>query len=494
MCIYVFRCLKVNIPKYIYYFFILNHINRKKAETKSSTIKWNCDQISNMNSVADAIRVVQFWLRLATLLLYPLKRALLFVLHNTGGRTDYEGLPEDETELYNKLFAEKAQINKLVKVNVIGQAEVDILLPPDKKTDSSTFDVTLIIVLIINFTTLKKPKNGWKILDPTDFSMPACILRARNWRNVLIHGTEPGSLIKADFDRIWSEGERIVKGLGLTTVDMNALKNINLDVRYSIVLNSVLLYIKKIQGRLDTHDREFIKVKADIDNVKADTDAVKTDVDNVKTDVDNVKTDVDNVKTDVGTVKTDVTNVKDGVTNVKGDVSKVKDDVTNIEDEVANVKNDVSKVKYTVTNVKDDVDDIKDDVDNVKDDVDNVKDTHGKQLTILQEYISIVKTNQANITINVDNVLNKVEDVEVNVTKVKDNVSNVRNDVTNVKVDVSEVKDDVTNIKDDVNNFKHGMLLKNKEIMEFMQQIKAIQKELGAKENQKDYQGYYIYC
>ena len=67
-----------------------------------------------MNSVADAIRVVQFWLRLATLLLYPLKNALLFVLHNTGKRTDYVGLPEDETELYNELSAKKAQINKLV--------------------------------------------------------------------------------------------------------------------------------------------------------------------------------------------------------------------------------------------------------------------------------------------------------------------------------------------------------------------------------------------
>ena len=110
---------------------------------------------------------------------------------------------------------------------MLGQAEVDTLLPPGtNKTDSSTFDVTLIIVLIMNFTTLPPPNKGWRRNpDITDVSTAAFILRARKWRNVLIHGTEPESLGKADFDRIWLEGENITKGLGLTTVDMNALKN-----------------------------------------------------------------------------------------------------------------------------------------------------------------------------------------------------------------------------------------------------------------------------
>ena len=173
-------------------------------------------------SITDAIREIQWWLRLATFLVCPLQIALLFVLHNKGNRTDYFGLPEDETELYKEFLRRKVEIDKLVKDGVLNKAQHDTLLPPGQnKTDSSVFDVTLIIVLIINFTTLPPPKKGWKRLDPTDFSIAAFILRARNWRNVLIHDTEPGSLSKADFDRIWLEGESIVKSLGLTTVDMN---------------------------------------------------------------------------------------------------------------------------------------------------------------------------------------------------------------------------------------------------------------------------------
>ena len=153
---------------YYLFIFIFKNINREK----SSTIKWNCDLISNMNSVADAIRAVQFWIRLATLLLYPLKNALLFVLHNTEKRTDYVGLPKDETELYKWLSQRNGQIIKLQKKNVLSKLQVDTLLPPgENKTDSTTFDVTLIIVLITNFTKLPKPKDGWKILDPTDNSL-----------------------------------------------------------------------------------------------------------------------------------------------------------------------------------------------------------------------------------------------------------------------------------------------------------------------------------
>ena len=245
----------------------------------------------DMSSIADVIRVVQYWLRLVTLLLYPLKDALLFVLHNKGNRTDYVGLPEDETKLYNELSGKRSQINTLVKNRVLNQDQVNILLPPgENKTDSSTFDVTLIIVLITNFTTLPPPKNGWKgKLDPTDASTAAFVFQARKWRNVLIHGIEPGSLCKSDFDGIWLKGEDIVKGLGLTTVDMKALKNTNLDVRNSLVLNSVLIYLKKIQGTLDTHDKEFAIIQGDSANVKNDITSIKTDISSVMSEINDIK-------------------------------------------------------------------------------------------------------------------------------------------------------------------------------------------------------------
>ena len=94
---------------------------------------------------------------------------------------------------------------------------MNILLPPNSnQTDSEPFDITLIIVLIINFTTLPPPKNGWKkALDPTDISPAAFVLLARDWRNGLLHA-DAKSIDLNELQLRWAEGVKIARGLGFT--------------------------------------------------------------------------------------------------------------------------------------------------------------------------------------------------------------------------------------------------------------------------------------
>ena len=60
---------------------------------------------------------------------------------------------------------------------------------------------------------------------------------------------------------MWADGVYIVNGLGLTNFDESKLKNINLDPRNSIVLNSLMFYVKKIQGKLVDHDKQIAKLQ-----------------------------------------------------------------------------------------------------------------------------------------------------------------------------------------------------------------------------------------
>ena len=340
--------------------------------------------MSSYVPVADQIKEVENWLRLATFLHYPLKDALLFVLHNKGNRIDYVGLPEDATELYNKLSANINLINKLVKNNVLSKAQVDILLPPGaNKTDSSTFDVTLIIVLIINFTTLAPPKNknGWKgKLDPTDVSTAAFVILARIWRNVLIHDTEPGSLCKTDFDNAWHKGEDIVKGLGLTSFDTKksiALKNINLDKNNLLVSKSILLYQRKIQVTLNDHDKKLATIQGDVKDVENEVTDVKKDVTDVKKDVTDVKKDVKNIQSDVTCIKSNLNDIEHKVTNVQSYVANVKDDVRNVKSDVDDNKHDVTNVKYSIEAVDCKVDELKDEISENKEDIGLLKEQMG---------------------------------------------------------------------------------------------------------------------
>ncbi|XP_066920142.1 uncharacterized protein [Clytia hemisphaerica] len=221
--------------------------------------------MSSYVTVAQAIQEIENWLRLATLLHEPLKGALLALLHNDYNDPNYVGLPRNSTALNIELRKQQSTINQLAKKGVLKKSQVDTLLPPNSnQTDSQTFDITLIIVLIINFTTLPPPKKGWKkALDPTDVSPAAFVLLARDWRNRLLHA-DGKSIDSVEFNLRWSEGENIVIGLGLTTYNFNALKNRPLDVTNNLVVQSLSFFSKKILNELSHVGADNIQLKKDM--------------------------------------------------------------------------------------------------------------------------------------------------------------------------------------------------------------------------------------
>ena len=362
-------------------------------------------------SITDAIREIQWWLRLATFLVCPLQIALLFVLHNKGNRIDYSGLPEDETELYKEFLRRKVEIDKLVKDGVLNKAQHDTLLPPGQnKTDSSVFDVTLIIVLIINFTTLPPPKKGWKRKsDPTDTSIAAYVIKARKWRNALIHDLEPRNLSKPEFHRIWDEGEIIVKGLGLTTFDTKALKNINLDVRNSIVLNSILTYKTKIQGTLDAHVKEFAIINGHLRSIKVAVDDLNSKFDDVMKEVDDLKDVVVNVNTRVE-------GIKEEVNDVNSKIVVVTVEVDGVNSKVDNVKETADGVNSKVDGIKEAVDGVNSKVDNFKEEVDGMNSKIGD----VTEVVNGVNSKVDGVNSRVDDVIESVDHLKTKVDSIKD--------------------------------------------------------------------------
>ena len=137
-----------------------------------------CQRINLLHKLPKILNIGYAWLRLAIFLHGPLKETLLHVLHNKSKDVTYNGLPEDPSALYTQLLTtHQNTINSLVKKNVLKKDQLELLLPTNghKKTYSNTFDITLLVVLIINCTTLPPPVNGWnqKIPLHNDFSVAA---------------------------------------------------------------------------------------------------------------------------------------------------------------------------------------------------------------------------------------------------------------------------------------------------------------------------------
>ena len=140
------------------------------------------------------------------------QQSLLEVLHRNG-------IPDDPEELY-KFFDtpdNKAKINQLKK-NVLKDDQVDLLLPQNQRTFSQKWDITLICVVIINFSTLPPPKGGWKIKvpDPTDFTAASYVIKTRKRRNEMNHATLDSLKDEKTFNDTFSEVEDLLVGLNYT--------------------------------------------------------------------------------------------------------------------------------------------------------------------------------------------------------------------------------------------------------------------------------------
>ena len=172
---------------------------------------------------------------------YHCQQALLEVVHSNG-------LPKNEVELYQ--FFNKAKnikiIRKLQKQKVLNDDQVELLLPQNQKTFSEKWDVTLICKVIINFTKLFKPINGWKKdLDPTDDTVAEFVVMARESRNKSNHSTLATFLEQAVFDDFLTEMEKIMVGLKYSQIAK--FKELTIDsFDQNLFKNDVASFMKNI--------------------------------------------------------------------------------------------------------------------------------------------------------------------------------------------------------------------------------------------------------
>uniref|UniRef100_A0A7M5V5T7 DZIP3-like HEPN domain-containing protein n=3 Tax=Clytia hemisphaerica TaxID=252671 RepID=A0A7M5V5T7_9CNID len=196
--------------------------------------------MSTYKSVKDATEELEYWIRLATFEHEPLRESLLFVLHNKSKDPTYQGLPENPTLLYQAILNKQPIINRLVRKNVLKPKQVDLLLPPNgNQTFSEKFDITLIKILIEDFTTLQAPTRGWRGQPrPNDKRLADFVVRALEWRNFLNHAAAK-KIDLIHFNQRWQLGCSIIQGLGYTTYNTNFLKSIPLDPKHDVVLKSL---------------------------------------------------------------------------------------------------------------------------------------------------------------------------------------------------------------------------------------------------------------
>ena len=188
------------------------------------------------------------------------KEALIHILHNIHNDPSYKGLPTDPGYLYKYLLECKSeQAYKKLKPD-----QWALLCPISELSNPIEWDITLIVIVIRNETTLK-PLHEWsKDKSPplTDTTKGGCIDHAKHLRNDLNHGSADAISTQPQFDRYWDRIKRILNGLDYQNMArFNELETASLD-KYN---GEILYLVTNLKQKVENN---HIEIKEEIKELK----------------------------------------------------------------------------------------------------------------------------------------------------------------------------------------------------------------------------------
>lgn len=157
------------------------------------------------------------WLRANLIGEICLNDALQAVLHNDPGDLSYVGLPRNGIDLHREMtnFMNSPDGRLLTRRRIIRQCQWDILCPPNGTSNSGDWDITIKKVVIQYNAGLPEPIGGWIIDNPfiLDVTKASHVIRAKNLRNELKHGTIKELIATAKYNDVIARIETILIGL-----------------------------------------------------------------------------------------------------------------------------------------------------------------------------------------------------------------------------------------------------------------------------------------
>ena len=130
------------------------------------------------------------------------------------------------TTLASDLNSNSSILKNLLHRRVLNGRQWDKLFPPGGGVpDSSTFDITLLFLLLTNICGLSPPLTGWHNKpSPGDNSLEANLARVKFFRNELYGHVTSTGVDATSFSSFWQEISITLRSLGLDQAEIDRLK------------------------------------------------------------------------------------------------------------------------------------------------------------------------------------------------------------------------------------------------------------------------------
>ena len=119
-----------------------------------------------------------------------------------------------------------SSLNNLLRRRILNGHQWDKLFPPGGAApDSTTFDITLLFLLLTNICGLSPPLTGWHSKPPpSDTSREANLARVKFFRNALYGHVSTTGIDTPTFSGLWLEISAVLVALGFNQTEIDRLK------------------------------------------------------------------------------------------------------------------------------------------------------------------------------------------------------------------------------------------------------------------------------
>ena len=185
-------------------------------------------------------------------------------------RTIFDGY-HPPARLSARLNAHSFTLNSLLGKRVLRAAQWDKLFPPDgAASDSQTFDITLLFLLLTNICGLSPPRSGWHSKpSPGDNSREANLARVKFFRNELYGHVTSTGIDTPTFSSLWKEISAALVALGLDQKEIDKLKEekcgaedyLDVLVKWVQSEEEIKSYLTKLRRSQSTTQRSIEEVR-----------------------------------------------------------------------------------------------------------------------------------------------------------------------------------------------------------------------------------------
>ncbi|CAG2213014.1 unnamed protein product [Mytilus edulis] len=360
-------------------------------------------------------------------------------------------------------------LNGLFKKRILNQAQWNLLFPKSGIPDSKTFDVTLMICVIRNLTSVSPPKYGFDHLPQQGETTPGSDLARIKWyRNKIAHH-DRNTMSTGDFNTAWTDIADAVSRLGGLPMNQECqdLKLKILDQSNQEIMLEIKISQKEMKLLRQTMDIEHSTLKENLSDLQDSQSTLQTEHSIVIENLRDLNDSHSTLQTEQSSTTDTLSDLQDSQRTLQTEHSIVIENLRDLNDSHSTLQTEQSSTTDTLSELQDSQRTLQTEHSIV---IENLRD--------LNDSLSTLQTEQSSTTDNLSDLQDSQRTLQTEHSIIIENLRDLKDSHSTLQIEHSKVteilKDPIPwNIREQITEVLETCYKGHAEIVESLLKYKA---------------------